>query len=61
MVTGNYQINGYTKEYTVWKDGDYYNYEVKTIYDGMEDEWNGLDKGQTEVFYAATPTPVLQQ
>ena len=54
QATGTYEVNGYTKEYRVWKDGEWYHHEIKTLYDGMEEEkwWNNV-----EIFAAPTPTP----
>lgn len=54
QATGTYEVNGYTKEYRVWKDGEWYHYEIKTLYDGMEEDewWNNV-----EIFAAPTPTP----
>lgn len=54
QATGTYEVNGYTKEYRVWKDGEWYHHEIKTLYDGMEEDewWNNV-----EIFAAPTPTP----
>lgn len=54
QATGTYEVNGYTKEYRVWKDGEWYLHEIKTLYDGMEEDewWNNV-----EIFAAPTPTP----
>ena len=57
QAVGTYEVNGFTKEYKVWKSGEYYHHEIKTIYDGMEeDEWWNF--GQSVEFFAdPTPTP----
>lgn len=57
QATGTYEVNGYTKEYRVWKEGGYYRHEIKTLYDGMEeDEWWNTGN-RMEFFAAPTPTP----
>ncbi len=57
QATGTYEVNGYTKEYRVWKVGEYYHHEIKTMYDGMEEDewWNTGNK--IEIFAGPTPTP----
>ena len=57
QATGTYEVNGYIKEYRVWKDGEYYHHEIRTLYDGMEEDewWNTGNK--IEVFADPTPTP----
>ena len=57
LATGTYEVNGYTKEYRVWKEGEHYPYEIKTLYDGMEEDvWENTGN-KVEFFATPTPTP----
>ena len=56
QATGTYEVNGYTKAYRVWKEGEYYRHEIKTLYDGEEEDIGANIGTLYEIF--ATPTPV---
>lgn len=60
QASGTYERNGYTKEYRVWRnDAGQVTYAVRTIYDGMEEEWSTdkLMPVESGGAIAAPPTP----
>ena len=57
QVTGTYEVNGYTKEYRVWMEGEYYHYEITTLYDGMEEDVWANTQNTVEIFVTPTQTP----
>lgn len=59
QATGTYEVNGYTKEYRVWMEGEYYRHEIRTLYDGMEEDVLANTGNKVEIF--ATPTPIPEQ
>ena len=58
-ATGTYERNGFTKEYRVYESGDWYSYDVRTIYDGAAEDWpeQKLIPVQSGSVVAGTPTP----
>ena len=57
QATGTYEVNGYTKEYRVWMEGEYYHFEITTIYEGMEEDGWTNTGNMVEIFVTPTPTP----
>lgn len=59
-VAGSYERNGYTKEYRVWMKGEFPEFQVVTLYEGMDDAWNDFDK-ETDWKESAMPTTIPEQ
>jgi len=59
-ATGTYERNGFTKEYRIYESGDWYSYDVRTIYDGVP-EYDWLERetipAHQESVVVGTPTP----